>query len=161
VSLAARVERLARHRYVFLSTWWLAAPQAAIFDALRDLWSYPTWWPQFIAARQLDEDTGEFALRSSLPLTLRFTLCRDVEDPRAGLLRATASGDICGTVQWQLHDVDGDRVRADFEQRVTLEYRPARWIDPIARPLLTWNHRQAMRSGQDGLRNYLSTRHSG
>ena len=150
----SRVERIAAHEYAFTSVWHLAAPVDAVFEVLRDLWSYPVWWPEIIRAHQISEDEGEFALRSRLPLTLQFRLRRDAEDHRQRVLRAMATGDIAGSVEWRLRPTSTGTT-INFTQLVTLEHPLARRGDLILRPLLTWNHRVAMSSGERGLIAHL------
>lgn len=154
----SRVERLAAHEYEFSSIWQLPTTVETAFAVLRDLWSYPVWWPQFTRAERTAEDEGVFALRSRLPLTLNFTLRRDIEDEQHGTLRAQASGDISGIVEWRLQPADTLTV-ASFTERVTLEHPLARRLDVVLRPLLTWNHRSAMRSGERGLIAHLRSSH--
>ncbi|TWP34467.1 SRPBCC family protein [Leekyejoonella antrihumi] len=155
------VERLAPHQYVFRSTWQLPAPRAQATAVLADLANYPRWWPQFKTATQPDADNVEMALRSVLPITLRFTLHRDVEDHQQGLLRATATGDIDGTVEWAVTDQPGNRSTAAFTQAATLTHPIAVKVDRIIRPVLEWNHAVAMRSGAAGIAEYLDSDTSG
>lgn len=148
------VERIAAHEYAFTSTWQLPFTAEKVFAVLRDLWSYPEWWPEFKGAQQTAEDEGVFALRSRLPLTLNFTLRRDVEDSQRGILRALATGDIEGVVEWRLQAAGTDTV-VGFTERVELQHPLARRTDFMLRPLLTWNHRSAMNSGERGLITHL------
>jgi polyketide cyclase/dehydrase/lipid transport protein len=152
---SSSVTRSGPHHYVFHSTWDLPAQPERVFTALADLANYPRWWPEFKAARLGSDDHGEFALRSILPITLRFTLDRDLEDPATGLLRARAGGDIDGTVQWELHPASRQGTRVQFTQDVILRHRLAARIDRFIRPTLEWNHRMAMKSGAAGLTEYL------
>jgi hypothetical protein len=157
VAISSRVERIAAHRYTFLSDWTLPVPPNSVFSVLKDLWSYPMWWPEFKRADRIDDETGLFALRSALPITLTFGLRRDVEDEARGLLAATASGDIEGSVEWLLELTDSGTTIAHFTERVTLRHRFARRADFALRPVLNWNHAAAMRSGHDGLISRLAT----
>jgi hypothetical protein len=157
VATSSRVERIAAHRYTFLSDWALPVEPAAAFMVLKDLWSYPTWWPEFKRADRIDDETGLFALRSALPLTLTFALRRDVEDEAQGLLSATASGDIEGSVEWLLEPIETGATMAHFTEHVTLRHRLARRADFALRPILNWNHAAAMRSGHSGLVSRLAT----
>jgi hypothetical protein len=157
VAISSRVERVAAHRYTFLSDWVLPVEPVAAFSVLRDLWSYPAWWPEFKRADRIDDENGLFALRSALPLTLSFTLHREIEDEARGLLAATASGDIEGSVEWLLEPVDSGATIAHFTEEVILKHPLARHTDFALRPLLKWNHAAAMRSGHDGLISRLAT----
>jgi hypothetical protein len=151
----SRVDRIAAHQYLFRSVWQLPADVQTVFATLRDLWSYPDWWPEFRQAEQTSDDEGVFALRGRLPLTLTFTLHRDVEDQKSGVLRALAAGDIEGSVEWRLTP-GHPHTTAAFTEQVTLQHRWARRADVILRPILTWNHRAVMKSGERGLTAYLA-----
>jgi len=151
----ASVERLAPRRYVFHATWALAAPRQRVFCVLADLERYPDWWPAFKRAHLVDSNHCDLAVRTLLPITLRFTLQRNVEDPAAGLLRATATGDIVGLVEWQVTTANNRDTLAQFKEDVTLEHSLASRLDRAIRPLLEWNHRLAMNSGAAGLTRHL------
>lgn len=150
----SRVQRVGGHEYAFSSTWQLPAPAKSVFAVLRDLWSYPEWWPEFKRAEQTAEDEGSFTLRSRLPLTLNFALRREIENYQQGLLRALAAGDIEGIVEWRIEPVD-QGTRVAFIEQVTLQHPLARRTDIVLRPILEWNHRGAMSSGERGLIRHL------
>lgn len=149
------VERVAPHHYVFHATWTLTAAQHRVFTVLADLERYPDWWPAFKTARLVGSDRCDIALRAMLPITLRFTLERDVEDPVTGLLRATTTGDITGFVEWQLEPASNHGTTARFTEDVVLQHASAVKLDRAIRPLLEWNHRHAMKSGAAGLARHL------
>jgi uncharacterized protein YndB with AHSA1/START domain len=153
----SRVTRLTPHHYVFSSTWLLPAQPAEVFAVLAALEQYPAWWPEFKKAKLDSPDHGTFALRSALPITLHFELCREIEDAEALHLRARATGDIDGTVEWQLSETAAG-TRADFAQEVDLRHPLATKIDLAIRPLLEWNHRRAMTSGAESLERRFSSR---
>jgi hypothetical protein len=94
-------------------------------------------------------------VRALLPITLRFTLQRDVEDLTTGLLRATATGDIVGLVEWRLTTARNRDTLAQFTEDVTLEHAQAARLDRAIRPLLEWNNRLVMNSGAAGLTRHL------
>lgn len=151
-----RVDRLAPHQYVFRSVWELPVPRMQATATLADLINYPAWWPEFKSATQVDGDNVRMALRSVLPFNLRFTLHRDIEDHEHGLLRAAATGDIDGTVEWIVVAQRNNRSTASFTQAVTLNHPIAARVDRVIRPILEWNHTVAMRSGVSGITAYLT-----
>ncbi len=151
----SRVERIAPHYYSFRSTWTIPASRERAFDVLADLAQYPAWWPEFKSAQQTGDGEGVFSLRSVLPITLHFTLARDVEDRTRGQLRALAGGDIDGTVEWRIAET-ANGTEAHFAQDVILKHAAAAKIDWAIRPMLEWNHRAAMRSGAAGIQAYLA-----
>lgn len=154
-NLSSRVHRLTAHQYAFVSEWQVPVDLPDAYAVLKDLWSYPHWWPVFKRAEQITSDRGAFVTRSAMPLTLNFSLVREVEDEAAGLLRARVTGDLDGIVEWHLVQIEPTLTTAHFLQRVTLEHKIARRADLLLRPLLTWNHALAMRSGHRGLTAHL------
>ena len=155
VAREAGVKRLAPRHYNFHATWKLAAPQQRVFAVLADLERYPDWWPAFKRARLVDDDHCHLAVRTLLPITLRFTLERDIDDLSKGLLRAAATGDIAGLVEWRLIPGDNRDTMARFTEDVTLKHTVAARLDRAIRPLLVWNHRLAMNSGAAGIARHL------
>jgi hypothetical protein len=140
--------------YVFSSTWRLAAPLSAVFSALRDVETYPHWWPQVVAVRRIDDLRGELRCRSLLPYDLVFALHREVEDAGSGVLRARLSGDLAGVSQWTVR-ADGDGAVAVFDEEVDVHKRLVRAAGRFVRPALRFNHDLMMRGGEKGLRRHL------
>jgi len=96
--------------YRFRSVWRIAADPDEVYATLADVASYPSWWLQVRAARQLDEVSGELRCRCMLPYDLVFVARREVEDPDRRILRATWTG------IWQ--------ARASGTSRLTARARP-------------------------------------
>jgi hypothetical protein len=136
--------------------WHVPAPHDQTFDVLADVLNYPAWWPEFKGARRIDEDSGELSLRSRLPITLHFTLTRQLEDRERGILRAMTSGDIEGTVQWNVGSLESGDTEAVFTHDIELAHSATGRIDRFIRPLLEWNHRVAMQSGAAALKRHLT-----
>lgn len=139
------------HRYVFHSEWQLPAAADEVYAALRDVASYPTWWPQVRSVRPLGETRGELRCRSLLPYDLVFEIDREVEDPGARVLAARQTGDLEGTSRWTVRD-DGTAV---FDEDVVVRKALVRRAGIVARPILRFNHNLMMRDGERGLRRYL------
>ena len=143
--------------YVFRSTWRLAAPVGAVYEALRDVESYPRWWPQVVAVRRLDDAGGELRCRSLLPYDLVFAVHRETEDAASGVLRATLTGDLAGTSQWTVGvDDAGTGSVAVFDEEVDVHKGLVRAAGRLVRPALRFNHDLMMRAGEKGLRGYLT-----
>lgn len=144
-------------RFVFRSTWRLAAPADVVYAALADVEGYPGWWRQVRGGRRLDETSGEIVCRSLLPYDLTFVATRVVEDPAARVLRATLHGDLNGTSEWTITGVDGHST-AIFNEDVEVGSGLLRAAGFAARPALKFNHDLMMRSGERGLRRHLARR---
>jgi hypothetical protein len=142
--------------YRFRSLWSVRAASARVFDALVDLTSYPTWWPDIRAVRQIDDDTAEVICRSVLPYALTFRLHRAVEDSREGRMRVDMTGDLEGYVQGVVAEHETEGAVLAISQRVVVTKPLLRALAPVARPLFRVNHALMMRRGQRGFRAYLT-----
>ena len=143
------------NHYVFRSEWRLDASADEVYAALVDVAAYPTWWPEVRSAKELTDHSGELRCRSMLPYDLVFVIDREVEDPVARVLRAHVSGDLIGTSQWTIAG-DGSGSIAVFDEDVEVGKAPVRAAGLLARPALKFNHDRMMRSGERGLRKYLT-----
>ncbi len=141
-------------RYVFHSEWHLTASPADVYEALRDVANYPSWWPQVRAVRQLDEHSAEISCRSVLPYDLIFVIRRDIEDGAARILQAHQTGDLDGSSRWAVTG-SGCAAVASFDEDVVVRKALVRQVGLIARPVLRVNHDLMMREGERGLRRYL------
>lgn len=148
---------LSSDRYRFRSTWRIAADPDDVYATLADVATYPSWWPQVHAARQLDPVSGELRCRSMLPYDLVFVIRREIEDPVRRILRAALDGDLAGTSQWEI-TTEGAGTLAVFDEDVTVRKALIRLVGPMARPALRYNHDRMMRAGERGLRQHLATR---
>jgi hypothetical protein len=153
---SATVERLAFRHYSFRSAWELPWAQAEVYAVLQDTGRYSEWWSCFTRSDVTADGAGEFALRSKLPFTLKFTLTREQESPRDGVLAAAVDGDIRGQISWNVKPVGDDSALVDFRQDVALEKKIIGLVHPLLRPILRWNHAAAMNEGERGLNRRLA-----
>jgi uncharacterized protein YndB with AHSA1/START domain len=139
--------------YSFVDEWRVPAPVEAVYDLLSCPRDYPSWWGD--AFLEGEGDPGPAApgkrarleTRGLLPYRLRWELvCVEARAPR--LLVSRIQGDFVGEGIWTLTAVDGG-TRAVLEWRVEVRKRLIRHLTPILRPLFAWNHRWAMRRGQE------------
>jgi hypothetical protein len=141
--------------YRFRSVWSVDTSPGHAFEVLADLGSYPQWWREVRAARQVAEDAAELRCRSVLPYDLVFQAHHNAREPEAGLLRADLVGDLDGTASWRIFP-EGAGSRLVYEQEVVVRKPLLRGLALVSRPLLKANHELMMRSGQRGLRTYLA-----
>ena len=141
--------------YRFDNLWRLRAPRERVFATLVDVQGYPRWWPQVRETHPIDADSGRVRIRSLLPYTLDLVLTRTVEDEAGGILRVGVAGDLQGWCAWQL-SADGAGTRARFSQEVEVTVTVLQRAPFAIRPLLRGNHAHMMRSGERGLRTYLT-----
>jgi hypothetical protein len=144
------------HRYRFRSVWTVDSPPAETFDVLADLGSYPHWWPEVRAARQVGERAAELRCRSLLPYDLVFQAHHNTEERESGLLRADLVGDLEGTASWRVLPEGRSGSRLLYTQEVVVTKPLLRRLALVARPLLKVNHELMMRTGSRGLRTYLA-----
>ena len=148
---------LRSREYVFVDEWEVAAPRAAVFDALADARTYPRWWrPVYI---DVDAD-GEPALgkvsrqhfKGRFPYHLR-TRSRIVQLEPPRVVAAEVDGDLRGHGIWTLTPIpDGTHVR--FDWRVHTDRPLLRLLTPLLRPAFRWNHNWAIARAVEGLEPY-------
>ncbi len=141
--------------YVFRTVWHVQAPLTDLMPVLEDLGSYPAWWPEIREVRPLGENRFEVVARSLLPYDLRFVSQAAPTEPGPGVIYATLSGDMEGTVRWDVEAVDGG-CRLLYDQEVTTHKRLLNVTSPVARPAFKANHALMMRHGEAGLRTFMA-----
>ncbi len=141
--------------YRFDNFWNVGAPRERVYAALAGVEDYQRWWPQIREIHRIDRDSGRVLIRSVLPYTLDLVLARSVEDEAGGILRVDIAGDLRGWCAWQLVD-EGAGTQARFSQEVQVTVPVLRRMPFAIRPLLRGNHAHMMRSGERGLRKYLT-----
>ncbi len=143
--------------YVFVDEWDVAAPPRAVFDALADAGSYPSWWrPVYLEV----ESDGPVALglesrqhfKGRLPYHLRTrSVITDLDPSRS--ITAEVDGDLSGRGTWTLTPTrHGTHVRFDWQ--VHADRRLLRILTPLLRPILRWNHNWAIARAREGLEPY-------
>ena len=141
--------------YRFTSYWRVRATPEEAYAALHDLASYPTWWPEVKEANRVDDKTFSLRCRSFLPYDLIFETAQAAEDPEAGILEASMTGDLEGFSRWTIRSgPEGSVMR--FDEEVTTNKKSLNVLAPIARPAFKANHTLMMRSGERGLRRHLT-----
>jgi Polyketide cyclase / dehydrase and lipid transport len=147
--------------YVFRSVWEVDAPFDVVCDVLRDVATYPDWWPEIRTVDQIGHGRYEMVARSFLPYELRFVSedrTSDDSGPKkaeAGIIDARLSGDLVGFARWTVTKTGGG-CRLVYDQEVDTHKRLLNALAPIARPAFKLNHTFMMRHGQAGLRTYLA-----
>ena len=146
--------------FSFETTWAVAAPIEAVWEAIYRSKEWPEWWRGLETVEELepgdDEGIGNvrrYRWRGALPYRVVFTI-RVVHIERPYRLEGVAGGDVCGTGRWRLTP-EGDGTRVTYRWRVGLRRAWMRWLYPVAAPLFAWNHEVAMRRGAEGLARRL------
>jgi len=141
--------------YVFQSVWHIQAPLNDVTGVLKDLESYPAWWPEIQEVRPLGGTRFEVVARSLLPYDLRFVSDADIPQASPDVIDARLSGDMEGTVRWTVTELDYG-CRLVYDQEVTTHKRLLNLMAPVARPGFKTNHALMMRHGQAGLRTFMA-----
>lgn len=146
----------------FASTWTVGATPERVLDVLRDVETWPNWWPQVRAVQPHDDRSGLLIIRSLLPLTLRVTVTAEIDSPE--LLKARLDGDLIGWTQFAIRpSAGGDSPYASasaYDVGTVIEYSQVARIGKrgwaqaarFAKPVLVANHIAMMRAGRNGLR---------
>jgi hypothetical protein len=138
--------------YRFLTTWLLHADREAVWDAIFDPTTWPSWWPgveEVVELAEGDEDGVGSVYRNTwrgrLPYAVRFD-ARTTRVERPRLIEATAVGELVGTGRWRFLAAD-DALAVTYEWNVRTARRWMNTLAPVARPLFAWNHDHVMRAG--------------
>ncbi len=126
------------------------------YSVIRDLSTYPRWWPEVRRVDPIDPDRAEVTITALLPYSLRFIMEREADDLASGRLVASMNGDLEGTSSWNVAVDDDGSTTMLFEEDVRANKRLLRVLAPIARPAFVLNHSIMMRRGEAGLRRYLA-----
>jgi len=143
--------------YEFADEWDVAAPREAVFAAIADARSYPTWWKPVYLGVEADgelavghESRQHFKGRLPYHLRTRSRITR-LEPPYA--IGAEVEGDLRGTGLWTLTETAaGTHVR--FDWRVHADRPLLRLLTPVLRRALRWNHAWAIARAREGLEPY-------
>ena len=149
-------------RYSFLTTWIVDAPRDAVWDAIHEIESWPTWWRGVRSVDKVEagDADGVGALyrhewRSVIPYPVRFdTRITRIERPH--LIAAVADGELAGTGTWRLFEDGGTTVTYEWDVRTTRAWMNL--VAPVARPVFRWNHNVVMHQGGEGLASLLGAR---
>ena len=145
----------------FVTTWQIAAPLAAVCDAVSECRCWPRWWRGVEKVEEIEpgDENGigslrRFTWRGRIPYRLTFDV-RVTRIVPLTLLEGRASGEVEGIGRWCFaHDGRATSVRYEWRVRST-----RRWMNvlaPFARPLFKWNHDQVMRQGAEGMARLLN-----
>ena len=143
--------------YVFVDEWDVHATPQAVFDALADATTYPTWWRPVYLDVETDGPpelgrTSRQHFKGRLPYHLhtRSTITR-YEPPTA--VGAEVEGDLRGRGLWTLTPQEGG-THVRFDWFVYADKPLLRVLTPLLRPLFRWNHAGAIARAREGLEPY-------
>src|SRR3954462_10846178 len=154
---SSRAAAATDNEYLFVDEWDVAAPPEAVFDALADARTYPTWWaPVYI---DVDADgppvlgkvsRQHFKGRLPYHLHTQSTITR-LEPPY--VVQGDVEGDLRGRGTWTLTPVaGGTHVRFDWQVLADPRLLPA--LHPGPRPGFRWNHNWEIARAMERLEPY-------
>ncbi len=147
--------------YEFCDEWRVAADPAQVWEVVRRVELWPTWWPSVRSVTEVGTAgtapaAWRFVFQTRLPYRMEFTAHVVRDDPLHGA-ETTVTGRVEGIGRWNVTPVEGGSlVRFTWIVRPQLAWMRA--LSPLARPLFVWNHRELMREGGEALAARLDTR---
>jgi hypothetical protein len=149
---------MATNTYSFQAHWTAEGTCDDAFEALQDPLSYPQWWPAvWLKAEEISPGDGRgigqtvrYITKGWLPYLIHWTATTVVKE-RPHRLKIEASGDFVGQGCWTFQQ-EGDIVKADYLWELHAEKLLLRYLSPIFKPLFAWNHRWAMKRGEESFR---------
>ena len=148
-----------RGQFEFFDEWRLAAQSDAVWAVVRNVESWPDWWPSVRSVTPIPERTAltlEFRFRTRLPYDMAFA-AELVRDDRLFWAEAQVTGRVNGSGRCVATAIDGGTL-VRFDWWVCPEVAWMRAVAPLARPVFSWNHRSLMAEGATALARRLDTR---
>ena len=145
--------------------WCIEAPLEAVWDAIHDATTWPTWWKNVEAVRELQAGATDglgavhrYTWKGALP----YRVIIDVRVTRVAplvALEGEASGALKGVGRWRF-TADGSRtlVHYDWHVRTASTWMNAAALAPPVRRAFRWNHDSIMREGGVALARLLEAR---
>jgi uncharacterized protein YndB with AHSA1/START domain len=161
---------MAASEFHLVTEWVVAAPQAAVWEALTHPEEWPAWWRAVERVELLEPGDANglgayrrFIWRTALPYRIRFNMRLTRIEPMT-LIEGRADGELSGVGRWALTPQigradEGTRVRYDWIVAVDRAWMRA--LSPVLRPVFVWNHRCVMAWGHEGLARKLAQRGAG
>jgi uncharacterized protein YndB with AHSA1/START domain len=144
-----------------VTEWALAAPPAAVWDALTHPEDWPTWWRAVERVELIEAGDASglgayrrFTWRTALPYRLRFSMRVTRIEPMS-VLEGWADGELSGVGRWTL-TAHGDKTHVLYDWFVKLNSPWMRALAPLLRPVFAWNHDRVMAWGYEGLARKLA-----
>ncbi len=155
---------MARGDYHLVTHWRVLGTVEEVTEVLRRGADLPRWWPAvYLDVRELDpgDENGLGAVidlhsKGWLPYTIRWR-SRAVEVRHPWGFTIEATGDFVGNGVWTFEQ-DGDWVNVTYDWRIRTTSPLLRYGAVLFKPLYEWNHRWAMKKGEESLKLELARR---
>ena len=151
------------NKYSFVTVWKLEAPLKTVWDVISNVEEFPNWWQDVVKIKILDqgdsqginvlaEQTWQGVLPYQISLVLRTTAVDYLKS-----IKIEASGELEGTGKWTFTSEEGI-VTVQYNWDVRTTKKVINVLALFLKPLLIWNHDEAMRRGALSLANKLNAR---
>lgn len=147
-----------------ITTWSIPAPLDIVWLHLIDTEKWPQWWRYVATVKEIATGNAngignirQYVWRTCLPYQLLLTL-RVIEVKPFRYLAVEVSGDLQGN---GMCDVAWNAAKANTEITFHWLVNPTKpWMmqsTAVLKPVFTWNHNRVMKTGEQGLIQYLSS----
>lgn len=152
--------------YHFITHWRVRGRAEDVAELLGNTEGLSRWWPSvYLGAKVLKPgdahgvgQVAELHTKGWLPYTLRWRLTVLVPPSPVGFTIA-ADGDFVGRGIWTFRQ-EGEWVAVTYDWRIRADKPVLKWLSFLLKPLFRWNHRWAMRKGEESLALELQRRHA-
>jgi uncharacterized protein YndB with AHSA1/START domain len=147
--------------YYFISTWKIAAPVQAVWDAIENSEAWPQWWPGVLSVKKITNefadghsDIKEYIFGSYFFYKIKFRM-RTVEKEDFFKLKGIATGDADGVGLWKFQMENGI-CTIQYQWDITITVKWMNLLAPIFKHVFKLNHHLAMKAGGKALAKRLS-----
>ncbi len=147
--------------YQFYTNWKFDATVEQVWQVLRQIDEWPTWWPcvsKVEVVKYGDENeigaVRRITWKTALPYTFTFNL-ELLSMDKYRRMEGRAFGELVGKGIWYFSHENG-LTNVVYDWRVNTNKAWMNLIAPIARPIFSWNHDKVMEAGFEGLKKRLA-----
>jgi|SRR6185436_6975144 len=147
--------------YRFITYWKVEAPVGKIWEVIKDVRKWPSWWHGVLEVRELKKGSNDhggcFAhtWQSFLPYKLKFeTEITEVLFQKS--IEANVTGELEGTGKWEFRVEDNGTTLVVYHWHVRTTMAWMNITAPFLSGIFRWNHDAVMRWGSEGLAKKLN-----
>ena len=156
--------------YHFVTEWFFEAPIEAVWQEIRDVETWPTWWIDWKKAVVRNRTAAEAGdgvgviidceVRGALPYSLHFSTKTTVLEPPY-LSEYTSSGDLIGGGKWELKEAEGGTA-VTYHWHVGMSNPIFNFFGklPFTKNMMGKNHNEVMDRGYNGIKARLNQKQS-
>lgn len=155
---------MAANEYHFITHWKMDATSQEVYDILSDTESLKRWWPAvYLDVKQTEPGNinsigkkVKLYTKGWLPYTLQWDF-EVTENTKPVTFTIKATGDFAGRGIWHLQQSD-DVCFISFDWKLSADKPLLKYFSFLLKPLFSFNHRWAMKKGEESLRLELLRR---